>query len=126
VEQVATGEFEVTLTPADGAGGIARMTIAKKFRGDLSATSTGQMLSAGDPRHGTAGYVAMEEVSGTLAGRSGRFALQHSGTMDKGGQSLAIAVVPGSTGGDLAGLTGTMTIRIEGGRHFYSFRYTLP
>lgn len=125
VDQIANGEFDVTLTPAE-AGAVNRMTIGKTFHGDLAATSRGEMLSAGDPRAGNAGYVALETVTGTLAGRQGHFALQHSGTIDGGQQSLSIAVVPGSTGGDLAGLTGTMTIRIEGGKHFYSFHYRLP
>ena len=84
------------------------------------------MLTAGDASKGSAGYVAIEQVTGTLAGRSGSFALQHSGTMENGKQQLSVKVVPGSTTGQLEGLTGTMTIKIESGKHFYDFEYTLP
>lgn len=125
MEQVARGEFTVTLAPVE-AGDVSRMTIAKRFEGDLSGSSTGHMLSAGNPATGSAGYVAIEFVTGTLAGRDGSFALQHNGTMDEGTDSLSIQIVPGSTGGDLAGLSGRMEIRREGGTHAYLFRYVLP
>lgn len=126
-ETVATGTFEVTLTPASEPGAsVAAMTIAKTFQGDLVGSSTGQMLAIRTAVERSAGYVAMERITGTLGGRKGSFALQHSGTMDNGAQSLAIAVVPDSATGGLAGLKGTMAIRIEGGKHFYTFRYTFP
>ncbi|MEI9927173.1 MAG: DUF3224 domain-containing protein [Sphingomonas sp.] len=102
------------------------MAISKTFRGDLAATSTGQMLAVRTAVQGSAGYVAMERVSGSLAGKTGTFVLQHSGTMDKGAQSLTVAVVPDSGTGELAGLAGSMAIRIEGGKHFYTFQYSLP
>jgi hypothetical protein len=126
-EAVATGTFEVQLTPAPDAGdAIARMTLAKTFHGDLVATAKGEMLSAGDPRAGTAGYVAMERVTGWLGDRQGSFALQHNGAMAGGRQDLSVAVVPGSATGALAGLSGTMAIRMDGGRHVYEVRYRLP
>ncbi|MFZ5749317.1 MAG: DUF3224 domain-containing protein [Pseudomonadota bacterium] len=127
VERTATGTFDVDLTPeADADGGIATLRIAKTFHGDLDGTSTGRMLAVMTDIDGSAGYVAMERVTATLASRKGGFALQHSGTMDRGAQSLSIAVVPDSGTGALAGIAGTMTIRVEGGTHFYSLRYTLP
>jgi hypothetical protein len=70
--------------------------------------------------------VAVEKVTGTLGGRRGSFALQHSGTMDQGGQSLTITVVPGSSSGELTGLEGSMSIEIEDGQHSYRFEYSLP
>ena len=84
------------------------------------------MMSAGDPAKGIAGYVAMEMVEGTLAGRTGSFALQHNGTMDAGGQQLNVVIVPGSGTGALAGISGRMTIRIAGREHCYTLSYALP
>ena len=127
----ASGTFEVKLSPqradayADGVG-VARMTIDKTFAGELEGTSKGQMLSAMGAVKGSAGYVAIERVSGTIAGRRGTFVLQHNATMDRGSPSLTIAVVPDSGSDELAGLAGTMQIKIEGGQHFYEFTYTLP
>jgi hypothetical protein len=126
----ATGTFEVKISPqpadgyADGVG-VARMTIDKTFAGELEATSKGQMLSAMGGVKGSAGYVAIERVSGSLAGRRGSFVLQHSATMDRGSPSLTISVVPDSGSEELTGLAGTMEIRIDSGQHFYDFSYTL-
>jgi hypothetical protein len=102
------------------------MGIDKQISGDLEATTQGEMFSGGDPRSGSAGYVAMEVVTGTLAGRSGSFALQHFATMDEQGPKMSVLVVPGSGAGELKGIAGTFAIRIEGGKHFYDLDYTLP
>jgi len=101
------------------------MAIDKQFHGDLEATSKGQMLTAGTAVKGSAGYVAIERVSGALHGRSGTFALQHSGTMTRGAPQLTITVVPDSGTGELLGLAGKMAIKIEDGKHSYDFEYTL-
>jgi hypothetical protein len=127
----ASGSFDVKGSPlpsddATGGAAIGRNALDKQFHGDLDAISKGLMLSAGDPKSGTAGYVAIEHVTGTLHGRSGSFALQHFGTMSGGKYDLKVIVVPGSATGDLAGLEGTMTIVIAGGKHSYEFDYTLP
>ena len=127
----ASGTFEVKLSPQatdEGAEGSAlgRMSIDKQFLGDLVGTSKGEMLSATTGVKGSAGYVAIERVSGTLQGRSGTFVLQHSGTMTRGAPHLTITVVPDSGTGQLAGLAGTMTINIADGKHSYEFEYTLP
>jgi len=125
----ASGTFEVKLTPqpisgeADNVRG--RMAIDKQFHGDLEGTSQGEMLTAGTSVPGSGGYVAIERVSGTLHGRSGSFALQHSGTMTRGAYSLAISVVPDSGTDQLAGLTGSMTIIIADGKHSYEFEYEI-
>jgi hypothetical protein len=125
--ETAQGQLTVKLAPMPaGADGMARHGLDKIWSGDLVATSQGEMLSAGDPGKGVAGYVALEVVRGTLAGRSGGFALQHSGQMDAAGQRLGIAIVPGSGTGALAGITGTLAIRIEGGVHHYTLDYALP
>ena len=127
----ATGTFEVKVTPqpsedkTDDAT-LGRMTIEKQIHGDLEAISKGQMLTAGTPVKGSAGYVAIERVSGTLHGRTGTFILQHTGTMNRGVPGLVITVVPDSGTEQLAGLAGTMTINIVEGKHFYEFDYTLP
>jgi hypothetical protein len=127
----ATGTFDVKMSPlpAEDAGGgaaIGRFASDKQFHGDLEGTSKGQMLGAGDPSTGTAGYVAMEYVTGTLHGRSGSFVLQHMGTMNGGKFDLNVIVAPGSGKGELAGIDGTMRIIIAGGKHSYEFDYTLP
>ena len=102
------------------------MTIEKQIHGDLEATSKGQMLTAGTDVKGSAGYVAIERVTGALQGRTGSFVLQHTGTMTRGAFQLTITVVPDSGTGQLAGLTGTMNIIIADGKHSYDFDYTLP
>jgi hypothetical protein len=127
----ATGTFEVKLTPqpsedkTDDAT-LGRMTIDKQFHGDLEATSKGQMLTADTPVKGSAGYVAIERITGTLQGRPGNFVLQHSGTLTRGAPQQSITVVPDSGTGQLVGLTGTMTIIITSGKHSYDLAYTLP
>jgi hypothetical protein len=127
----ARGTFEVKLTPeapdstpTDSA--LGRLRMVKQFRGDLEGSSRGQMLTAMTPVEGSAGYVAIERVSGTLNGRAGSFVLQHSGTMSGGKQHLTIAVVPDSGTGELVGLAGQMVITIANGKHSYEFEYTLP
>ena len=122
----ATGTFEVKLAPQPIEGELlSRMTIDKQFHGDLEATSTGQMLAAGTATPGSAGYVAIERVTGTLNGRTGTFALQHSGTMTRGEPSLLVTVVPDSGTGQLVGLSGRMNIIVEGKKHLYTFDYSL-
>jgi Protein of unknown function (DUF3224) len=126
----ATGTFEVKLAPqpADDAAADAnfgRMSIDKQFHGDLEGSSKGQMLTAGTSVKGSAGYVAIERVTGALHGRSGAFTLQHSGTMTRGAPKLKITVVPDSGTDQLAGLSGRLTIKLEEGKHFYAFEYTL-
>ena len=122
-----SGPFDVKLTPQTSyEESIGRMSMDKQYHGDLEATGKGEFLGAYGSVKGSAGYVAMEKVSGTLNGRSGSFALQHSGTMTQGEQRLSVTVVPDSGTGELTGIAGTMTIKIEGGKHFYEFEYTLP
>ena len=126
-EHSATGTFDVKLKPIEMEGNpIGAMSIDKTFHGDLDGTSLGQMLAVRTSVTGSAGYVAMERVNGALAGRKGTFALQHSGTMNKGSPSLSVTVVPDSGTEELTGITGTMTIVIDGGRHDYTFLYSLP
>ena len=127
----ASGEFEVSLKPleayAQGDDGISlgRMSIDKTFSGDLEATSAGEMLSARTTTEGSAGYVAIEQVRGTLAGKAGSFVLQHFGTMNRGKSRLVLEVVADSGAGQLAGLSGIMTIDIVDGKHLYEFDYDL-
>jgi hypothetical protein len=102
------------------------MSLDKQFEGDLVAAGKGEMLTALTPIKGSAGYVAIERVTGTLQGRSGSFIFQHSGTMDQGAQRLSITVVPGSGTAALAGISGTFRINITEGKHFYEFEYSLP
>jgi Protein of unknown function (DUF3224) len=126
----ASGTFDVTVTPqgtpdkAEGAA-LGRMSLDKQFQGDLAGTGKGEMLTAMTDTKGSAGYVAIERVKGTLQGRSGSFVLQHNGTMARGAQQLTITVVPDSGTGQLGGISGTMTISIVDGKHLYEFDYVL-
>lgn len=127
----AVGSFDVKMTPqaADDsttAAAIGRLSLDKHFHGDLSATSKGTMLAAGTSIPNSAGYVALEWVSGTLGGRRGSFVLQHSGTMNRGAPHLVISVVPDSGTEQLVGLSGTMVIIITDGKHSYEFEYAIP
>ena len=124
----AHGSFTVDvhpLTPSPAAG-LSRFTINKTIHGDLEATTIGEMFTGGDPKQGAAGYVAIEVVTGTLRGKHGSIALQHFASMDASGPKMQVIVVPGSGTGELKGIAGTFTIRIENGQHFYDFDYTLP
>jgi hypothetical protein len=122
----ASGTFDVKLTPQtsdDKDPNLGRMTIDKQFHGDLEGTSKGEMLTGMTSVKGSAGYVAIEKVTGTLQGKHGTFILQHTGTMDRGTQQLSITVVPDSGTEELAGLSGKLTIKIADGKHFYEFEY---
>ena len=126
----ASGTFEVKLSPqgpdAHGETSLGRLSIDKHFHGDLDGPSKGQMLTAGTDVKGSAVYVAVERVTGTLHGRSGAFSLHHTGIMNRGSASLTVHVVPDSGTGELTGLTGQMQITIADGKHLYELDYTTP
>src|SRR5580658_6921664 len=128
----ASGMFDVKVTPqkpdnpVSESSGLGRMSIDKQFHGDLEAVSKGEMLAAMSDVKGSAGYVAMERVTGTLHGKSGSFVLQHNGIMTRGEPQLSVTVVPDSGTGELTGLAGALTIRIAEKQHYYEFDYTLP
>ncbi len=125
----ARGTFDVKVipqSPDDSAGGtFGRLFLDKKFHGPLDATSKGQMLAARTAVEGSAGYVALEIVSGTLDGRHGSFILQHFGTMAKGVATLTVTIVPDSGTEQLTGIAGRMTIIVADGKHSYELEYTL-
>jgi hypothetical protein len=127
--QLAKGTFEVSLKPQalfhETSPLLGRMSIDKTFQGDLNASSTGEMLSARTEIKDSAGYVAIENVTGTLHGRKGSFVLQHSSTMNRGKPHQSITVVPDSGTDELLGLSGSMTIIIKDKQHFYEFNYQL-
>jgi len=130
----ASGSFEVTVQPLANApflnedGSVdpmlGRFLLIKKFSGDLNASARGHMLSAGTATQGSAGYVAIDQITGTLEGRKGGFVLQHSGSMKRGVPALSVMVVPDSGTDELEGITGTLSINIVGGKHFYDFLYS--
>jgi hypothetical protein len=126
----AKGTFDVKLTPQPATEGddpsFSRMTADKQFHGDLQGTGKVQMLAAGTTVKNSGGYVAMEKVTATLAGRNGTYILQHSATMDRGVPNLSIVVVPDSGTDQLSGISGKFSIDIKDGKHFYSFEYFLP
>ncbi|HEY6769837.1 MAG TPA: DUF3224 domain-containing protein [Candidatus Sulfotelmatobacter sp.] len=124
----AKGTFDVKLAPQDDKSddsNLGRMTIDKQFHGELEGSSKGQMLTGMTSVKGSAGYVAIEKVTGTLQGRSGSFILQHSATMNRGAPQLSVTVVPDSGTGQLVGLTGEMKIIITERKHSYEFDYSL-
>ena len=131
MDQQAKGEFDVTRTPQpalDLGDGITagHNRFDKHFHGELEATSVVQMLAVGTDVPGSAAYVAIERVVGTLHGRAGQFFLQHNGVMNRGAASLSLTIVPDSGNDALAGIAGNMTIDITGGKHFYTLAYSLP
>ena len=126
----ATGTFDVKVVPQEPDeysedGTLGRMTIDKVLHGDLEGTSKGQMLTAMTSITTSAGYVAVERVTGALHGAAGTFALMHTGTMTRGTPGLVISVVPDSGTGALTGLTGSFTILRADGQHSYEFNYDL-
>jgi Protein of unknown function (DUF3224) len=131
MSSIAKGSFTVEMKPqsepsiSEGVS-LGRMSLEKQFQGDLQASGRGEMLTALTPVKGSAGYVAIERVEGTLHGRTGSFVFQHTGTMDQGAQRLSITVVPGSGTGSLAGIEGNFKLSIVEGSHLYEFEYSLP
>jgi hypothetical protein len=129
---LAQGQFKVTIGPPEpmtappGATALSRFSLDKQYEGGLQGQALGEMLAAGQPQAGEAAYTALESFSGTLDGRAGSFALAHLGLMSAGGQDLRIAIVPGSGLGELAGISGELRLRIEGGVHHYELSYRLP
>jgi hypothetical protein len=127
----ANGAFEVKTLPqpsdpAAGGNALGRLLLDKQFHGDLEATSKGTMLAAGTAVQGSAGYVALEIVTGTLHGRTGTFVLQHTGTMTRGTPQLSVTIVPDSGTDQLINLSGKMSIDRADGKHSYTLEYTLP
>jgi len=129
--QTAKGTFEVTIIPQShqegvGDSSVARMALVKVFSGEMNGTGNGQMLAYRSAVSGSAGYVAMEKVQGTMNGRTGSFILQHNGTMNRGEPLLTIKIVPDSGAEQLTGISGEMLLKIEEGKHYYEFQYMLP
>jgi Protein of unknown function (DUF3224) len=127
----ASGSFEVSVKPLSaaeepGGSSLGRLSLDKQFSGDLVAVGKGEMLTAMTPTKGSAAYVAIERVTGTLEGRAGSFVFQHVGIMRGGSQQLTIGVVPDSGTDALSGIAGSFSINITEGKHFYEFDYTLP
>ena len=125
-----SGTFDVTIRPealSDTAtqSGLGRLSLAKRYHGALDASAQGEMLSARASVTGSAGYVALERVEGTLDGRHGSFYLQHSGSMTRGAPALSVTVVPDTGTEALLGLQGSLAIRIENGKHYYDFTYEI-
>ena len=130
MSSTAAGTFEVTMNPdppydVNEGASIGRVSLKKQFTGDLEASSSAEMIGVRAEVKGSAGYVAIERVVGTLNGRTGSFVLQHSGTMTRGKGELSVSVVPDSGTGELKGISGKMTIEISDGKHSYSFEYAL-
>jgi Protein of unknown function (DUF3224) len=125
----ATGTFTVKMQPPPGPvapSDFVRLRGDKVFEGAMTGTSVSEMLASNGGDQPSGGYVALERFTGTLDGRTGSFIMQHSGTMSPKGMHMEVQVTPGSGTGELTGIEGRLTIRIEGKQHFYDFDYTLP
>lgn len=126
-EHTATGRFDVTITPGTAqVDRTAQFELRKTWTGDLAGVGHGVMLSAGDPSTGSAGYVAIENVEGTLGGRAGGFVLLQQGVMTDADPGLTCVVAPGSGHGELSGITGGVELSVEDGEHRYVLTYRLP
>ena len=132
MSQRATGSFDVKVIPQKPdtqiarAANLSRLTIDKRFHGDLEGISKGEMLALQTEVKGSAGYVALERVTGKLKGHSGSFVLQHSATMNRGESQTHITVVPDSASGELRGLSGKMNISVGAdGTHAYEFEFKI-
>lgn len=129
---IASGAFEITITPCqsspeEGGAAVARQLLDKRYQGDLAAVGRGQMLASTTATDGSAAYVAIEVVEGELGGRRGSFVLHHRGVMDRGAPTLQVEIVPDSGTGELAGITGEVTIDVDDdGAHTYALSYRLP
>ena len=128
----ASGYFDVALVPqaADNlqvrTAQIDRLSIDKKYHGDLQGTSTGQMQAIKDDRS-TGAYVALEKVVASLQERSGTFMFMHYGYMSRGAVGhWLVEIVPHSGTGELTGLSGTMKIIQKDEKHYYEIEYSLP
>lgn len=129
-----SGRLDVRLNALDtqvaspaATAALGRNGLVKRYHGELDAQAEGEMLTASGLVKGSAAYVAVERVVGTLGGRSGSFALVHRGVMQRGQpEALLITVVPDSGTGELAGLSGELRIERKDGQHHYRFDYTLP
>jgi len=126
-----TGSFSVKMIPQEPSEttketAIGRMSLEKRYEGELAGVGRGEMLTVHGAVEGSAGYVAIERFLGTLQGRAGGFALQHNGIMNRGEPSLSVVVVPDSGSGELVGLTGRMILSNNDGEHAYEFEYELP
>jgi hypothetical protein len=129
MQATASGTFKVEMTPrpaGDSTAELGRFLLSKTFEGAIVGTSVGEMLSAGNPAAGSAGYVALEWVTATIADRHGSFALQHAGTMDHGASTLSITVVPGTGTDAFEGISGRLELAIADGVHNYTLHYQLP
>lgn len=131
MKQHASGSFEITMTPAgppqhEGRTALGRMQLAKQYSGELAASGTGEMLTAVTDTPGSAAYVAIERITGTLQGRQGSFVIEHVGNMRGGEQQLSITVVADSGTEELAGIAGTLSLKVVDGKHVYEFDYLLP
>jgi hypothetical protein len=105
---------------------LNRNVVRKTFSGPATGTSEAQMIAARTPDPGSAAYVAMELFTGMLDGRQGTFVMQHNGIVANGKPELSVVIIPGTGTGQLAGITGTLTIDNTAGDHSYVFEYELP
>jgi Protein of unknown function (DUF3224) len=123
--ETAQGTFDITMTPSPIDDGLGRFLLAKTYVGDLVGTARGQMLAYSTSVEGSAAYVALEVFNGSIGQRTGTFALQHRGVMDRGTPNLTVSVVPDSGTGDLVGIAGSLEIIVADGTHRYELTYEL-
>ncbi len=89
----------------EGAPKLTRVKVTKTYHGDIEGESTLEYLMM-YRQDGTASFVGLERVVGSLGGRSGTFVLQHKGTFEGGKAKVECFVVSGSGTGELSGIRG--------------------
>lgn len=103
---------------------LTRTRLTKTFSGDVEGESAAELLMAYGSEEGSAAYVGLERVTGSVHGRSGSFVLRHSAVMERGEGSSSLDVVPDSGTGELRGLRGEASISVEpGGGHSFTLEY---
>jgi len=120
---IAKGEFLVTMTPVEGSHAVK---LEKNYTGDFKAQGFGEMLATRSQVKGSASYVAIEAVTGILDDKAGSFTLVHRGVTQGEKKELLITISPDSGTDELEGISGTMDIINENGKHNYILHYSLP
>jgi hypothetical protein len=100
-----TGWDEKPYQELEGGGKLTQAKVSQAYQGAISGEGLVEFLMAHAP-NGTASFVGMELVKGSVAGKSGSFVIQHVGTFDSGGARSEWSIVPNLGTGELSGIVG--------------------
>ena len=118
----ATGRIEVktyeprTYEEVDGGPDLVEIHVTETFSGDIEGEGVVRFLQA-VRKDGSASFVGVERVTGSVGGRKGTFLLQDEGTLEGSTVKGEWFVIPGSGTGDLSGLRGEGGFEAELGQH---------